>query len=94
MGASLVTIQDDTENRFVHSISSQTWLGASDDREEGIWLWVTGEPMTYANWAEGEPDNCAAPDCLPENYLTFSTTLFQWSDVVAMELPFICEWEQ
>lgn len=94
MGAFLVTISDEAENRFVYSVSSQTWLGASDDRAEGVWVWVTGEPMTYVNWAEGEPNNCGQPDCRPEHYLTFSELPLQWRDAPALELPFICEWNQ
>jgi hypothetical protein len=33
------------------------WIGASDQVEEGTWRWVTGEPFTFTNWAEGEPNN-------------------------------------
>jgi hypothetical protein len=33
------------------------WIGASDHLEEGTWRWVTGEPFTFTNWAQGEPDN-------------------------------------
>ncbi len=94
MGAYLVTIGDEAENRFVYAISSLTWLGASDEKEEGAWVWVTGEAMTYANWAEGEPNNCGEPDCRPEHFLTFSETPLQWNDVPALELPFICEWDE
>ncbi|GAB4496059.1 MAG: hypothetical protein OHK0010_33640 [Anaerolineales bacterium] len=94
MGAYLVTISGEAENRFVYAISSSTWLGASDEKEEGVWSWVTGEPMTYANWAEGEPNNCGEPDCRPEHFLTFSETPRQWNDVPALELPFICEWDR
>lgn len=94
MGAHLVTISSEDENRFVYSISPFAWMGASDEKEEGSWAWITGEPLTYANWAEGEPDNCGQPDCRPEHYLTFSETPLQWNDVPASELPFICEWDE
>lgn len=94
MGAHLVTISDEAENRFVYNISSFTWLGASDEKEEGVWVWVTSEPMTYTNWAEREPNNCGQPDCHPEHYLTFSESPLQWNDVPAVELPFICEWDE
>lgn len=46
------------------------WIGASDDREEGVWEWVTGQyegnpqpfysgdhELTYAPWAPGEPNS-------------------------------------
>ena len=38
------------------------WLGATDQVEEGSWRWVTGEPFTFQNWAEGEPDNANDSD--------------------------------
>lgn len=94
MGAHLVTISSEAENLFVYNIASYAWLGASDKNQEGVWLWVTGEPMTYVNWAEGEPNNCSEPNCRPEHYLTFSETPLQWNDVAATELPFICEWDE
>lgn len=94
MGAHLVTISDEAENLFVYNIASYAWLGASDEKAEGNWLWITGEPLIYSNWAEGEPNNCGEPDCLPEHYLTFSETPQQWNDVPALELPFICEWDE
>ena len=35
------------------------WLGATDEKEEGDWSWVTGEEWVYENWdkAGGEPNN-------------------------------------
>lgn len=95
MGAHLVTIEDQAENRFVYTLSPVTWLGASDVNAEGEWLWVTGQPLTYVNWAEGQPNNCGMPDCLPEHYLAFDETIpLQWNDVAAQERPFVCEWEE
>ena len=38
-------------------ISSAVWLGLTDEFEEGNWQWVTGEPLDYTNWYEGEPNN-------------------------------------
>jgi hypothetical protein len=38
------------------------WLGASDQVDEGSWRWVTGEPFTFQNWADGEPDNANDSD--------------------------------
>jgi hypothetical protein len=37
--------------------SPRYWIGFTDEVEEGLWLWVTGEPMTYTNWSTGEPSN-------------------------------------
>ena len=47
------------------------WIGASDERDEGTWLWSDGSPLTYNFWANdgygwydepngGTWENCAA----------------------------------
>jgi len=33
------------------------WIGFTDEAEEGKWVWVTGEPVTFTNWYRGEPNN-------------------------------------
>ena len=33
------------------------WIGLTDLFHEGSFAWVTGEPVTYTNWAKGQPDN-------------------------------------
>ena len=60
----LVTIDSASENDFIfHLTGGNTWLGATDEIQEGTWVWVTGETWSYSNWDEGEPNNC----CPPEN---------------------------
>uniref|UniRef100_A0A1I8HUP2 DDE_3 domain-containing protein n=1 Tax=Macrostomum lignano TaxID=282301 RepID=A0A1I8HUP2_9PLAT len=40
------------------------WLGFNDRAEEGYWVWDDGEPVTFLNWAAGEPNNAGAgEDC-------------------------------
>ena len=62
-GGHLVTLNNaaeetwikDTFGRFEHF-----WIGFSDIAEEGIWVWSSGEPVTYTNWdaVGNEPNNC------------------------------------
>jgi hypothetical protein len=40
--------------------SADFWAGLSDTVEEGVFVWDNGEPVTYTNWAPGEPNNCCA----------------------------------
>lgn len=100
LGGHLVTIQSAAENQFVSrmSMSSGTWLGATDEIQEGVWIWVTGESWDYSNWYPGEPNNCCPPthcgpqDCTPEHYLTGDYT-GQWNDTPDGQMHFVCEWD-
>ncbi|MCI0681621.1 MAG: SBBP repeat-containing protein, partial [Gemmataceae bacterium] len=64
MGGHLVTIGSRAENDFVRDLilekigTAQAWLGMTDADNEGVWRWVTGEPITFANFlTPGEPNN-------------------------------------
>lgn len=93
-GAHLVTIDSAAENDFVfHRTGGNTWLGATDEVLEGIWIWISGESWTYSNWDNGEPNNCGRNDCTPEHYLTYSDRPPAWNDITDTEMRFMCEWE-
>ena len=59
----LVTLTSADENDFVFDNlnAGSAWLGgfqpAGSPEPAGGWQWVTGEPWTYANWHESEPNN-------------------------------------
>jgi len=60
MGGNLVTVNDAAENQFLVDIfggSEWLWIGFNDAEQEGVWKWVSGEPVTYTNWGAGQPDN-------------------------------------
>ncbi|MFN7138729.1 MAG: C-type lectin domain-containing protein [Limisphaerales bacterium] len=64
MGGNLVTINDQAEHEWVYETfsywegqSRSLWIGLTDKDEEGVFKWVTGEPLTFTNWCEGEPNN-------------------------------------
>ncbi|XP_037810578.1 C-type lectin 37Db-like [Lucilia sericata] len=41
-----------------YSRNFNCWLSASDQDVEGLWVWYrTGEPIAYADWYDGQPDN-------------------------------------
>ena len=100
LGGHLVTIDSEAENTFVYGFAiCDTWLGATDEAQEGTWVWVTGEPWTYTNWQDGQPDNCCPPeacggtDCMEEHYLTYSGGM-TWIDVPnTNQYRFVCEWD-
>ena len=57
-GAHLATITSQEENDFLTGlVGSSAWIGLNDYEESRVWRWVTGEEVTYTNWAENEPNN-------------------------------------
>lgn len=71
LGGNLVTINDAQENLWLFAMYARLrgypfttgndpggyWIGLNDTAEEGVFEWVSGEPVTYTNWAAGEPNN-------------------------------------
>lgn len=61
-GAHLVTISSATENALVRElVNDSKFIGGWEELREGergsgAYGWVTEEPFTYVNWAQGEPD--------------------------------------
>lgn len=80
LGAHLVVFNDAAENTAVVNALNSTgviasvgavWVGYTDQAVEGTWTTLDGTPMTYLNWASGEPNNngqgascCSFPDWL------------------------------
>jgi len=60
LGGHLVTINDREEElwlRLQFGSDEYFWIGFNDINAEGNWEWVSGEPVTYTNWWEWEPNN-------------------------------------
>ena len=94
-GGYLVTIESVSENGFVFELAAiGSWLGATDEIEEGTWVWVTGAPWDYANWDRGEPSDWAPDRGAAEHYLSYSSQGATWNDQpLENSNPFVCEWE-
>lgn len=59
-GGHLATVSGAAENAFLKALVSggrqiSWWIGLYQDSDGSPWKWVTGEPVTYANWAKGYP---------------------------------------
>jgi len=92
-GGHLATITSQAEFDYIASLgilptqySQGYWLGATDEAEEGVWRWVTGEPFDYNRWHGGEPNNSG-----PENYAIGDGGGYvqEWNDVRLEATPTI-----
>jgi len=52
------------------------WLGATDETNEGDWVWVTGEPFDWTNWHDEQPD-----DTLGEEHYLADYPDYTWNDL-------------
>jgi len=58
LGGNLVTINDAGEQDWlIRNFGSDRyyWIGLT--KVEDRWGWLSGDPLTYVNWAPGQPDN-------------------------------------
>ncbi|NBT49863.1 MAG: hypothetical protein EBT07_19005, partial [Actinobacteria bacterium] len=51
-------VNDAAEDAFLNSWAGEGyWVGLTDRNGEGNWQWSSGEPVTYTNWLNSEPNN-------------------------------------
>nr|XP_006642461.1 PREDICTED: C-type lectin domain family 4 member M-like isoform X1 [Lepisosteus oculatus] len=95
-GGDLVVIDSSLEQIFIWSHTGgnywdQYWIGVTDAKREGTWLWVDDTQLTGGYWMDGQPDNFnLSEDCAA----TFTTVnaLKSWNDVECQNsLRWICE---
>lgn len=97
MGGHLVTITSEEEQKRIEDLNTQNdklWIGASRD-QDGNWIWVTGEPWSYTNWGEGEPNNSSN---VVANENCVAVWPQSWNDLANDNLyeqkGYICEWDR
>lgn len=74
LGANLVSIQSQDENDCIvsslvnlglNTAADVIWIGYNDETTEGTFAWYDQSPITYTNWASGEPNNSGGDeDCV------------------------------
>ena len=92
-GGQLVVIPDEPTQAFIRKFANglQLWLGATDEKVEGLWVWVDGTEMKYTAWGRGQPSNSWGR----ENYLETMRD-GNWNDVIENNkeiVGYICEWK-
>ena len=88
MGGHLVTVTTQAENNFIFGLWPSGWIGLTDEVNEGVWRWVTGEAYSYTSWNPGEPNNAGN-----EDYVQFVGS-GKWNDLPNnVNLPYVLEFE-
>ncbi|MEM6671486.1 MAG: lectin-like protein [Planctomycetota bacterium] len=99
----LVTINDQAELDWIlqNLAPSRPWIGLSQNLSSpsysepgGGWEWVTGEPVTFTNWAPGEPNDTSASGG-SENYAELFASGV-WNDAELNHAPtsqYLVEWD-
>jgi Lectin C-type domain len=85
----LVSVSNAQESEFLRNLvgGAQVWLGASDAKVEGTWVWLSGEAWTYQAFAIGRPDNVERSE-----HCSSMLNDGAWDDVKCeSELPYVCE---
>ncbi|XP_060948487.1 CD209 antigen-like protein C [Limanda limanda] len=107
MSGDLVVINNREEQRFLQSRlmekmderSDKFWIGLTDSKKEGEWLWVddTRLDTSLMFWREGEPDNWYGEnpdgeDCVRMGEKDGATNLKTWDDQSCKYFQkYICE---
>jgi hypothetical protein len=71
-GGHLATLDNPEEEAWVEQTFGETehfWIGFNDIGEEGVWVWSSGRPVVYTNWAPGEPNNTVDEDAAVINWM-------------------------
>ncbi|XP_042347053.1 galactose-specific lectin nattectin-like [Plectropomus leopardus] len=75
LGGNLASIHTPEENAFLGDYIEKvagsrvhTWIGGTDEAQEGTWLWTDGSPFNYQSWSPGEPNNLGQEHCIEMNW--------------------------
>lgn len=94
-GGLLASIPDADANAAVTGIigPNTAWIGLSDQLVENTFVWNDGQPLTYANWSWGEPNNAGDEDCVSMLGSPFGASAGMWNDVgCGNPMPFVCQY--
>ena len=97
LGGNLVKIESEEKNNViaqkVKELNKTFYIGASDEKAEGKFVWRDGSSVTYTNWSQNEPNNTA--DCGGENYVQMYAN-GKWNDYTgqSVDVGFIGEFDK
>jgi len=50
--------------KFWKRKSSAYWIGANDQKQEGVWVDSSGRPVTFLNFRPSEPNGGSRENCI------------------------------
>lgn len=87
LGGHLATIRNQDEQDWVFATFSHyggvnrlLWIGLSDVGAEGEFSWANGEPWTFADWRDGEPNNASGNEHYVALFDPTHDSAGQWND--------------
>jgi len=93
-GGHLAAISSPEENAFVSELAAKAgghaWIGLTDERVAGEWLWVTGEAGQFAAWGDAGPDSGGGRHWAAIDPASGGAWAARGGEG---ELPFVCEWD-
>lgn len=97
MGGRLVCIKTPQTWEFLRQFAQGSlWIGLTDEKTQGVWVWSDGSPLTFKAWVSGQPDNFKGA----QHWAATNTKMTGWDDLpksVAkgqhQVVGFICEWD-
>ncbi|XP_078381906.1 uncharacterized protein LOC144664627 isoform X3 [Oculina patagonica] len=81
-GTNLPSVYSQEENVYIQSLhgGEHSWLGLSDIKTEGTFVWSDGTPFDFHFWAKHQPNNFHNEDCV--HTLGFlQGHKYEWNDV-------------
>jgi serine/threonine protein kinase len=105
LGGHLVYVETPAEHDFVRAYIAReaqgegdfnTWLGASDESQDGKFAWTDGTPVTFTDWMAAKPSKANGTT---EHIAYWAggtvTPKIKWHDASPREAGyFVCEWDQ
>ena len=88
-GAYLATPRSDDQNAFIASLipNANIWIGLNDIDEEGTFVSVDDEEVSYTKWSYGEPNNLEDEDGV---HISRSSNGY-WNDAsITIQYQFVC----
>ncbi|WP_020471445.1 C-type lectin domain-containing protein [Zavarzinella formosa] len=99
LGGHLAVVNDANENAVLRQLvlaagKRETWIGATDEKNQGVWEWVNNAKFSYKNWEKTQPNNKGGV----EHYvILWAVERGEWCDQPNVALlphrpGFVCQW--